>query len=361
MSYRTKLGTRDLAATLVLVTPLLFSGCKEKPKPEPAAKPAPSAKAATSPEIANAVEQMAKSAEQSRTQPAPEDAPPPNGVFAPGAADRVVQRGALAKVVVGSTGTEPKVLLAIKSFGGPQPVQGQMRLAQQTGPQVAFPTLDVKLEVSSKKVRKDEKSSHQVSAKIRATALAADQPGRIPEAAAQELAKLAGSRVSFRVEDDSARDVKAELSRAADPGLAPMLDVMGRALTAAIFPVPDERVGVGAYWMVSSREDVEGVDTLTHRLVRLETVSPSWVTLSIHLRRYAATSRVDLPGAPPNQIVEFKSEGPSEITLIPGDALPVRAKVEHVFQALVDTGQGGPGRASLQTSSRIEFGFPREP
>ena len=92
-----------------------------------------------------------------------EGGPPPDGVFAPGAADKEVTKGSLPKITLGSEGSSPRVLLGPSKT--PKKLSGTIQVALQADPrQGAIPVLlDVTIEPKKVEGADDKPVSQPVS------------------------------------------------------------------------------------------------------------------------------------------------------------------------------------------------------
>src|SRR5258707_6971610 len=126
------------AKSLRLLVLLALSGCqKNEPKAETTHKDSDAGASkveAIDRDLAEAVAQASVSAPSGRGA-APgqvEGGPPPDGVFAPGAADKELARGALPKITLGAEGSDPKLQLGPSK--APAKLAGTIQIALQPDP-----------------------------------------------------------------------------------------------------------------------------------------------------------------------------------------------------------------------------------
>jgi len=164
---------------------------------------------------------------------------------------------------------------------------------------------------------------------------AADQPGRLPENARAEIAKLKGSWVDFVSAPEGGVLSQRFAVAGNNPGLQPLVQGSAVALSALELPYPAAPVGVGAYWMVKSRETAEGAEVLAYRMVRLSELSQNVAHLTVSTRRYLITQQLTLQGLPAHHVRQFQSEGTAELILPVGAAYPTSAEIKDQFASLV--------------------------
>ena len=78
-------------------------------------------------------------------------------------------------------------------------------------------------------------------------------------------------RVDFRVGPDGAgANFHVDTQKGVDPAFKDALQGLADTLAMLVLPYPSKPVGVGAYWMVTSRDTLIGLDVVTYRLVKVE-------------------------------------------------------------------------------------------
>src|SRR5829696_7643401 len=89
-------------------------------------------KVALDPELAQAMAAASVGA-PARGQPQADGGPPPNGMFAPGAADKEAAKGSAPRVVLGSEGSDPKVSLSPARPDPGKKLSGKVQVSVQQG------------------------------------------------------------------------------------------------------------------------------------------------------------------------------------------------------------------------------------
>jgi len=334
---------------------------------------APKAKAAAEdePDLAQAVAAVAARANPGNGVAASAAAggPPPNGIFGPGEADKALLKGAPATLTVGSEGAEPKLSL------GPAPKPGSKRtgtltIASQSDPQQgAIPiSFALSLEVQKGKSDSDAGASAPLQVAAKVTGATINAPGVPPDLVAA-IGKLKGSRVDYQVSADGAgSNFHYEAAKGIDPAFRDALQGLSDTLAVLALPFPTKPVGLGGFWMVTSRDIVMGLDVVTYRLVKVEKVGGSSVELSLNTKRYAASSAFNVEGLPPDAphvMGEFRAGGEGKLSMSAGQSFPNSGDLQSLLGAALGPapepsqapGAAKPQRPMVQVQSRVTIAF----
>lgn len=341
----------------VIVGAQLLAACQEKS--ERSAEPAASIdrNAAIDPALAKAVAAASANAAKGPA-PSASGGPPPNGVFAPGAADKEIARGAAPKLTLGGAGSEPRV-----SLGSPQPkpgarASGSIQIMMQADPRQPGLPIDLGINLETSKPAEGAPggaSFVNVAAKVTSAKVGVTGVPRELEAS---IAKLKGAKVSYQVGPDGAGSNYKTEAGADAAELKDQLRLLEDALALVTLPRPTQPVGVGAVWMATSRDVVFGMDLVTYRLVKVEEVSGDNVTLSIGTKRYSASNQFTMAGLEPNapkELLEFQARSDGRLTFAVNNPFPQNGEIQSVFGAAL--GQGGQQRGVVQIQSRIGLDF----
>jgi hypothetical protein len=316
--------------------------------------------AADEPDLAKAMGSVAAARGSAAANP---DGPPPTGIFGPGEADKAAVKGAPSSLTLGSDGTEPRVLL------GPAPKPGLKRtgtidIATQSDPQqgaipiqfaVTLEALKPKAEADAKPKEGDAPALTQVVVKV--TSAKINAPG-VPADLANAVGKLKGSKVEYQVgADGSAVNSRTEIPKGIDPGFRDPVQALSDLLLNVALPFPSKPVGVGGYWMVTSRDLIMGLDVVTYRLVKVEKIQGTQVSLSVNTKRYAASPTFELEGLPPDAprtMGEFRSLGEGKISVAGGDAVPNEGELQSMIGATLGSLEAKQ-RLGVQVQTRASF------
>ncbi len=300
-------------------------GCQSDPEPPPQevgeAEPPEEKKPVVDGKIAQAM--AAASNQAPRAAESAASAPPPDGLLDAAAADREAPSGQPASIVFGSAGAAPRVSLQ-PHWEGASPLDGRLELSTRTGP-AALPTVEMSLRLEPK-VERAGGALASVSTEIRipSVKLAEKQPGRLPPGAAQVVGKLAGSRVRLRTTGNGAAVAASFEASDESADLEPLLAGAVTTFSGAALPYPEQPVGIGAYWMVKSREVFSSADVVVYRMVRVEKISPGQIELDVKSRRYLVGTSIPLQGLPPHRVRQFSSEGQGSLRIAAGSPFPSR-------------------------------------
>lgn len=320
-----------------------------------AGKPTAKSKAETDePDLAQAIDAVA---DRRPTGGAAAGGPPPNGIFGPGEADKAALKGAPATLTLGSDGAEPRVLL------GPGPKPGMKRsgtadLATQSDPQQgAIPMqFNISLETQKPKVDSDA-GAPPITVVTKVTAAKINAPS-VPADLTAAVGKLRGSIVQYQVGPDGvAGNAHAEIPKTVDPGFRDPVQALSDLLVGITLPFPTKPVGVGAFWMVTTRDVVMGLDVVSYRLVKVEKVEGNVLSLSLNTKRYAASPAFELEGLPPDApktMSEFRTQSEGKLTFAAGDPFPKSCEVQSAIGAALGTADPKQ-RAMVQIQTRASL------
>ncbi|HEX2872141.1 MAG TPA: hypothetical protein VHP33_12810 [Polyangiaceae bacterium] len=349
------------AKSLPLLVLLALTACeKNEPKPESTRKESdtsPSKVEAIDPNLAEAVAaaSVARPAGAGAPQQA-EGGPPLDGVFAPGAADKELARGALPKITLGSEGADPKQLLGPKA---PGKLAGTIQIAMQQDPrQPAIPVL-VSVTIEPKKVEaaKDDKGPVSQPVIVRVTGAKIDAPS-VPKEYDEKLAKLKGSKVEYTILPGGAgAGFRFETPKNAPDEFKDVIRSLSDSLSLLTMPYPDKPLGAGGFFMVTSRDDFLSLDLVTYRMIKVKEVTPEGVTLDVSTKRYAANRSFDFPGLPPDidkTLGEFQAVSEGTVKYPQGALLATQGEVSSMLAAQLG-GKDPKQRAVLQFQTRAQL------
>jgi hypothetical protein len=351
------------AKTLPLLVLLALTACeKNEPKPESTRKEdaGTSKVEAIDPNLAEAVAAASVATPGGRGGPPgqAEGGPPPDGVFAPGGADKELPRGALPKVTLGSEGSDPKQLLGPTKTSGK--LGGTIQIALQSDPrQGAIPVLlSVTIEPKKAEAPKEGDTapvSQPVS--VRVTGAKIDAPS-VPKDVDEQLAKLKGSKIEYSILPGGAgAGFRFDVPKGAPEEFKDVVRSLSDALGLLTIPYPDKPIGAGGFFMVTSRDDFLGLDLVTYRMIKVKEVTPQGVTLDVNTRRYAANRSFDFPGLPPGidkNLAEFQATSEGTVQYPAGALLPTQGQISSVLAAQLGA-KDPKQRAMLQFQTRAQL------
>lgn len=357
-----------LVLSAVALTSALVLGCDKKEKQRDSegesASDAGTSKAnqvaADEPDLAKAMGSVAAARASAGANAA--GGPPPTGIFGPGEADKALAKGAPIAVTLGSDGTEPRVTLGSAPKPGLKRT-GTVELATQSDPQqppipiqfgISLETLKPKTEGDAKP--KEGETAATTTVVVKVTGAKINIPGVPPET--NPVGKLKGSRIEYQVgADGSTTNLRTEIPKGVEPGMKDPIQALSDLLLNVALPYPSKPIGLGGYWMVTSRDVIMGLDVVTYRLVKVEKIEGTQVTLSVNTKRYAASPAFELEGLPPDAprtMGEFRSLGEGTITIAAGEALPKEGDLQSLIGATLGSLEAKQ-RLGVQVQTRAKF------
>jgi hypothetical protein len=323
--------------------------------------------------IANAVAAAEKQAQAPNGQTRTADAPPQDGILGAGAAAKELAPGSPASVVLGADGTTPRVRLGADRLVAGAGLSGKLELSYRAGGSV-MPTLDIdwrsKTSTGAEALKVvasepgtgagSEPTVNNADAVLTRFSIvnavpAAKQPGRLPDDARSEIQKLKGSSVDVLSTPRGALQSERLQVSGKNPDLAPFVQTSAQALASVALAYPDVPVGVGAYWMVKSRELIEGSEVLAYRMVKLTGLSGNTATLDVQTRRYLINPSLDLEGLPPHAVRQFQGDGSATLSLRVGAPYPSSADIQDHFMALISPNDRPAQAIPVQSELTAKF------
>lgn len=303
-------------------------------------------KSALDPELSRAMQSATENAGTDRNRK--EDGPPPNGVFAPGAADSQIRLGDAPKVTLGAEGGMPR-----QKLGGE--VKPGLKRAVKLRLVLNIANSELPVDLGLALETKAEAAAVKVGFKITSAVMAAG-PGSGEEAKAA-LGALKGSEISYTVAPSGARSAFSyKLGSAKSSGVIQVLIAAKDVLASVTQAFPDKPVGPDAFWMVTSRQGVWDLDMVSYDMVKVVKVEGNAVTLSLNTKRYAASPTFNTPfvqADAPLALVQLEAPGQAQLTYTPGEFFPtsgsVNGRVDAGVAPLGD--QNAMGRAQMVQAS----------
>jgi hypothetical protein len=277
------------------------------------------------------------------------------------AAAKELPVGAAATVVLGGEGATPRVKLGADRLVPGAGPSGKLEVSYRSGSSV-MPT--VELELRGKISTAEGAPSPEQTPLITRFAVskarpAEQQPGRLPENARAEIAKLDGSSIDLLTTPKGALIASRHQVAGTNPDLEPLVMGSAEALAGAFLAYPDVPVGVGAFWMVKSRETLNGANVLAYRMVRVTELAGETLKLSVSTRRYLLSETLPLAGFPPHRVRQFQSEGEGSVSLRVGAAHPDFADIQDTFVALVSPNDRPTQALPVQSEVKAKIAFAR--
>ncbi|MFT3764895.1 MAG: hypothetical protein QM820_05165 [Minicystis sp.] len=348
---------RSWAAPSALLLVLgLTAGCSEDKK----VSAAPADSAATDPArkqaaLGGKLAAAVKAAESAQAPAAKSaDGPPDKGIFAPGAADKILGLGATPKVEMLGEGADPKVQLAYAPSDGEQKTTVSVAFRQQgRGLPVEY-GVTFKIDKPKGDKAKDEKKGDAPAAyRVVATINSVSLPPQVPKEVTDQLGKIKGSEIRYQLSPQGTMsDVAFTLAKGADGGLEQFLRQIVEGIGVVLPPLPAKPVGAGAYWMITDRPVGGLVDVVRYRVFRVEKVEKDRATLSIDIRQYAAKGEIDAGEGQKLGLEQFESQGKGKSEWTAQGLLPVRGEAQVRLGAAGHI--GGGQQAMLQAESTVK-------
>jgi hypothetical protein len=156
----------------------------------------------------------------------------------------------------------------------------------------------------------------------------------VPKEVDQQISKVKGSKIEYgMLPNGTPTGFKVEAAKGAPEDFVRSLS---DALALLTMPYPDKPLGAGGYFMVTSRDELMGMDLVTYRMVKVKEVTPEGVTLDVNTKRYSASRTLELPGMPPDMdknLFQFDAASEGTVRLPLGALLPTQGEINSVLAA----------------------------
>jgi|SRR4028118_838977 hypothetical protein len=145
------------------------------------------------------------------------------------------------------------------------------------------------------------------------------------QSALQKMVGLSGSSIT-----DNRGQIKSAnfvLPEGSDPLTKQLLEQLSNSLDQFSSPVPQEAVGIGAKWRVSSSLKPGGINLTQRAVYELVSLKDNVATFNISFEQQANAQELPLPGAPSGLTVSLKSltaQGQGQMTVPLDAAVPTR-------------------------------------
>ncbi len=293
-------------------------------------------------------------------------APPENGVYGPGEADKALPRDKTPKVDVIAEGVDPKVNFAMK-LDAPElktVVAVGIRINQSQ-----LPPLDFALAIKPDKPKGDKGDkgtekpkdgtpsgpTHMAATVTGVTVSAAGAPKEF----ADTVAKFKGTVVRYDLTSTgAATGFAVEAPKDAGEGLELVLDALLDAVSMWNVPLPSKPIGKGGYWIVGDRaKAAAGIELLRYRVFTVQDVTDAGVTLSMDIRQYSADQKIKLDAGGGSKteygIEAFESQGKGTLVWKADSFLPLRGDFSEKVAAKLG-GAGAPqGRGAPVVQTQV--------
>lgn len=352
---------KEWCKPVLLGLPFLLLSCEKESPRSDAPKPAESSVEKTTaidPDLAQAMA-AASAAAPGRVAAAAQGGPPPNGIFAPGGADREVKKGDPPKVTLGDEGKEPRITLTPAQPKPGSKQSGTISVVQQQADGSGVP-IEFAVTFEAQKPKADAPANAPVPVTLKVTGARISMAGA-PKDLEAAVAKLKGSKVDYEVAPDGAgSNYRFEVAKAAPADLADTVRSLSDVVAVVTVPFPDKPVGKEAFWMATSREGVLGLDLVTYRLIKVEQIDGQKVTLNVNTKRYSATSTFDLPGlqaGAPRSLAEFQALAEGTVEFVAGKGFPSGGTQNSALGAQLQDPANPRARGMLEIRTRADLKF----
>ncbi|MBH8561444.1 hypothetical protein I8748_04490 [Nostoc sp. CENA67] len=179
-----------------------------------------------------------------------------------------------------------------------------------------------------------------------------NMPSQLLNTVRSQLKKIVGTKGSVIVDNRGyTKQVKLVLPTDLDPNLKQIMQQMTNSLEQLSSPVPQEAVGIGSQWRVTSTLNVGGMNLKQIATYQLVNLKNNVATLNINVKQLASSfQKLTTPGLPPGVTLTVKSydgTGQGQSTLALNQLMPTRSAIS--FDSNTEMIQKSQGSAEQTT------------
>lgn len=302
------------------------------PVPGPATPPEPSAKPAEPP--------PAPTAEAPKDPPKKEEPPAPKALEAIAPSVKVLEAGAAPKKALRykfKAGTVEYLEMDMK-------MAMAMAMGGKSAPKTELPTIRTVMKVEGKEVTPEGDLRCTFYADRVEVLKDAQVPPKLRTELEKEIAGLVGMKGKSRISNRGvASETEFELPPNAPEKLKSQLDSMRDAVRQMYVPFPEEEVGKGAKWEVTSRVPLSGAMMDTKMLYTLTKVDDATANADVE-------TNISAPANQPMQVGQLPPGATATLDSLSGKGT---GKVSPSFVHLASNGQN---KISMETSFSVNMG-----
>ena len=284
------------------------------------------------------------SSSESPAAASPESAPPvkftdpPNGIFPPGAADKLIAKGAPAIVRLVEPGAEPRSPLRYSLSPGVASSDTAVDISSKAAAiSIAMPRITVSYDYAG---AARQGATWPVTATLKATKV---EGGSGPAAALsgvfrKQLKLLEGLTFAYQ-QDDRGRitGMKSSLANKSSPEMAEIIRSITASQQAMSLALPEEPIGKGGKWQIITRSPDSGMDLVQEVICTLTDRKGTNVVIDMAIRQFAGSDQMTSAG----KLSVIKSFTSSANQRLEGEMTAVIPKTLTMKQDYtMDTGQG---------------------
>lgn len=251
-----------------------------------------------------------------------------------------------------NAGTEPRQKLRFKpTVNAKQTTTVKMNMdmatsiADQPLPKFSFPAIVMTIETVVTKVDANGDIHYQFSYSDVDVAGDTTVPPKVLNAMRLQLKKMSGMR-GFAIVDNRGQTKAANfvLPEGLDQNTKQMLEQVSNSLEESSFPVPEQAIGIGAKWRVSSSPRNGGMNLTQVATYHLVSLQDNVATLNMSMEQQAAPQNVTRPGLPPGATLALKSfstQGQGQVTVPLNQLMPLSSNVSMRSKSEMNFRQAG--------------------
>lgn len=295
-----------------------------------------------------------------------------NGILGPGAADKILKAGSRPLVKLIAPGAEPREVLTYaldkglkQSLGMGMDMVMSLKMGHSAMPPMTIPRMVMNLDMTVGD--KDASGDWKIDAALLRVGLEPKGPQQqqMADQMQPHVDGMKGLTMTYFVTPKGhVHDVKINVPPSFPAQAQQMLTGMNQSFESMVAPLPNEPVGIGGKWEVTTRVVSSGADLLQFAVYTLKEKAGSKATLDVTVTQVAASEKITAPGMPAGataKLKRFSSGGSGTNKLDVKSATPEggRMTVKTGMDLEVSLGASGAESTSVETTLGVEFTRPK--
>ncbi|MBW4650150.1 MAG: hypothetical protein KME06_15895 [Kastovskya adunca ATA6-11-RM4] len=179
------------------------------------------------------------------------------------------------------------------------------------------------------------------------------------------LQKMVGIKGSYVIDNrGQVKSTNVDLPEDLDPRSKQLLEQVFSSLEQLSSPVPEEAVGIGAKWRVSSSPTFSGMNLNQNTVYELVSLQDNVATLNANIEQEAASQNLSIPGLPTTAKLNLKSldsQGQGQVVMQLDEAMPMRSSISIRSNTAMDVEMSQGKTTPIETNLTMQINLESQP
>lgn len=234
-----------------------------------------------------------------------------------------------------------------------------MSMGGQALPKINLPAYLMTIETQINKIEPNGDIHYQFGYSKIETQANPTVPKEVMQTMQKQLEQLKGIK-GVVIIDNRGQTKKANLSLPPnlDPSIKQMMEQITSSLEQLSSPVPEEAIGVGAKWRVTTNPTVAGMNFSQTTTYELVSIKDNIATLNVSLEQQASPQILNVPGMPPGAKFNLKSHsatGTGQVIISLNSIVPTRSNLSMDGTTVMEMEQKGQVPTNMTSNVTTEL------